>query len=71
MKHFGYDEQIAWQRQCIMEDYQDTGGHGFGRFEEPHRIGAQVSQETRLRSVRSVARMAAQAQKAPRYALAD
>ena len=71
IKPLSHAEQLAWQRQCIMEDYQDTGDHGFQRFAVPRHTGGWVNPETKQLFVQPAAKLVVQSQKAPQYALAD
>lgn len=65
------DEQLAWQRECIMEDYHDQMGSVARDYQTPaapNRIVGQADQETQRQSVQPAARKAAQAKKGRLYA---
>jgi|GEM_PF-2990974 len=64
-------EQLAWQRDCIMEDYHDLMGnvaHDHQTPAAPSRIVGQAGQETPQQFVQTAARTAAQAKKGRLYA---
>ncbi|MGG3884317.1 hypothetical protein [Brevibacillus panacihumi] len=65
------DEQLAWQRECIMEDYHDQMGNVDRDYQTPvapRRIVGQAGRETPQQSVQPAARTAAQAKTGRLYA---